>query len=76
MANEEITFYENQKVNICLYLVQHPLKTIEIIQQLPRSFKKLLDQFKNIVVANSNNLERTNVLKYKIHLIHPFPIIA
>ncbi len=29
-----------------------------------------------MIAQHSNNLERTNVLKHKINLIHPFPIIA
>jgi len=43
---------------------------------LPTSVKRLLDQFKKVIAQHNNNLGRTNVLKHKINLIHPFPITA
>ena len=38
--------------------------------------KRLLDQFKDVVAQNKDDLRQTNVLKHKINLIYPFPITA
>jgi len=36
--------------------------------------KWLLDQFKDVVTQHKDDLGRTNVLKHKINLVHPFLI--
>src|SRR6266540_5322487 len=46
------------------------------MNQLSTSVKRLLDQFKDVVAQHKDDVGRTNILKYKINLIHLFPIIA
>jgi len=48
----------------------------QVMVQLPISVKRLLDQFKDVVVQHKDDLGRTNILKHKISLVHPFPITA
>ncbi len=75
-VQENISFYEDEEVNIYLHLANHLLENKEIVKQLPISVKRLLNQFKDIVVTHSNDLKRMNILKHRIHLVYPFLIIT
>ena len=48
----------------------------QVMNQLPVSVKRLLDQFKDVVAQHKDDIGRMNVLKHKINLVHPFPITA
>ncbi len=48
----------------------------QVLNQLPTSVKRLLDQFQDVIAQYKDDLGRTNVLKHKINLVHPFPITA
>ena len=48
----------------------------QVLNQLPTSVKRLLDQFKDVVAQHKDDLGRTNVLKHKINLVYPFSITA
>ena len=72
----EIEFYYDEVENVCLYLAENPVEAKQVLNQLPTSVKRLLDQFKDVVAQHKNNLEGTNILKHKINLVYPFPIKA
>ncbi len=72
----EIEFYYDEVEKVCLHLAENPVKAKQVMNQLPMSVKRLLDQFKDVVAQHKDDLGRTNVLKHKISLVHPFPIIA
>ncbi len=72
----EIEFYYDEVKNVCLHLTENPVETKQVINQLPTLVKRLLNQFKNIVTQHKDDLGRTNILKHKINLIHPFLITA
>ena len=46
----EIEFYYDEVEKVCLYLVENPVEAKQVMNQLPTSVKRLLDQFKNVVV--------------------------
>src|SRR6266498_200068 len=72
----EIEFYYNEVEKVCLHLAENPVKAKQVLNQLPTLVKRLLDQFKDVVAQHKDDLGRTNVLKHKINLVHPFPITA
>src|SRR6266498_2988546 len=72
----EIEFYYDKVEKICFHLAENPVEAKQVMNQLPTSVKRLLDQFKDVIAQHKNDLGRTNVLKHKINLIHPFPITA
>src|SRR6266498_536019 len=72
----EIEFYYNEVEKVCLHLAENPVEAKQVLNQLPASVKRLLDQFKDVVAQHKDDVGRTNVLKHKINLVHPFPITA
>jgi len=72
----EIEFYYDEVEKVCLHLAENPVEAKQVMNQLPTSVKRLLDQFKDVVAQHKDDLGRTNVLKHKINLVHPFPITA
>ncbi len=72
----EIEFYYDEVEKVCLHLAKNPVEAKQVMNQLPVSVKRLLDQFKNVVAQHKDDLGRTNVLKHKINLVHPFSITA
>ncbi len=70
----EIEFYYDKVEKVCLHLAKNPVEAKQVLNQLPTSVKRLLDQFKNVVAQHKNDLGCTNILKHKINLVHPFPI--
>src|SRR6266498_2698218 len=45
----EIEFYYDEVEKVCLHLAENPVKAKQVLNQLPTSVKRLLDQFKDIV---------------------------
>ena len=45
----EIEFYYDEVENVCLHLANHPVEQKQVMNQLPISVKKLLDQFKDTI---------------------------
>src|SRR6266540_2615717 len=72
----EIEFYYDEVEKVCLHLAENPVEVKQVMNQLPTSVKRLLNQFKDVVAQHKDDLRRTNVLKHKINLIHLFPITA
>ena len=72
----EIEFYYDEVEKVCLHLAENPVEAKQVLNQLPTSVKRLLDQFKDVVAQHKDDLGRTNVLKHKINLVHPFLITA
>jgi len=72
----DIEFYYDEEENVCLHLTENLVEAKQVMNQLPTSVKKLLDQFKDVVAQHNNDLKRTNILKHKINLVHPFSITA
>jgi len=72
----EIEFYYDEVEKVCLHLAENPVKAKQVMNQLLTSVKRLLDQFKDVIAQHKDDLGRTNVLKHKINLVHPFPITA
>ena len=72
----EIEFYHDEVESVCLYLANNLIKQKQIINQLPISIKRLLDQFKDVVAQHKDNLGQTNVFKHRINLVYLFPITA
>src|SRR6266540_3959806 len=70
----EIEFYYDEVEKVCLHLAENPVEAKQVLNQLPTSVKRLLDQFKDVVAQHKDDLGRTNVLKHKINLVHPFSI--
>src|SRR6266498_356461 len=73
-AEIELQYDEVEKV--CLHLAENPVEAKQVLNQLPTSVKRLLDQFKDVIAQHRDDLGRTNILKHKINLVHPFPIIV
>ncbi len=46
----KIEFYHDEVENVCLHLVENPMKAKQVLNQLPTSVKRLLNQFKDVVV--------------------------
>ena len=74
--NIEIEFYYDKIEKVYLHLAENLIETKQVLNQLSTLVKRLLEQFKNVVAQNSNDLGQTNVLKHKINLVHPFSITA
>src|SRR6266542_1919920 len=72
----EIEFYYDEEKRVCLHLAENPVEAKQVMNQLPTSVKRLLDQFKDVVTQHKEDVGQTNVLKHKINLVHPFPITA
>jgi len=72
----EIEFYYDEVEKVCLHLAENPVEAKQVMNQLPMSVKRLLDQFKDVVAQHKDDLGRTNILKHKINLVHSFPITA
>src|SRR6266540_1652990 len=72
----EIEFYYDEVEKVCLHLAENPVEAKQVMNQLLTSVKRLLDQFKNVVAQHKDDLGRTNILKHKINLVHPFSITA
>ncbi len=52
----EIEFYYNKVENICLHLAENLVEAKQVLNQLSTSVKRLLNQFKNVVAQNKNDL--------------------
>ena len=52
----EIEFYYNKVKNICLHLAENPVEAKQVMNQLPISVRKLLDQFKNVIAQYKDDL--------------------
>ncbi len=72
----EIEFYYDEVEKVCLYLTENSVEAKHVINQLPTQVRRLLDQFKDVVTQHKDDLGQTNILKYKINLVHLFPITA
>ncbi len=72
----EIEFYYDEVEKVYLHLAENPVEAKQVMNQLPTSVKRLLDQFKDVVAQHKDDLGRTNIFKHKINLVHPFPITA
>ncbi len=72
----KIEFYYDKVEKVCLHLAENPMEAKQVLNQLPTLVKRLLDQFRDMVVQHKDDLEWTNVLKHKINLIHLFLITA
>ncbi len=72
----EIEFHYDEVEKVCLHLAENPVKAKQLMNQLPTLIKRLLDQFKDVVMQHKDDLWWTNILKHKINLIYPFPITA
>src|SRR6266540_2209820 len=72
----EIEFYYDEVEKVCLHLAENSVEAKQVLNQLPTSVKRLLDQFKDVVAQHKDDVGRTNVLKHKINLVYPFPITA
>src|SRR6266540_5770915 len=72
----EIEFYYDEVEKVCLHLTENPVEAKQVMNQLLIAVKRLLDQFKDVVAQHKDDLGRTNILKHKINLVHPFPITA
>ena len=72
----EIEFYYDEVEKVCLHLAENSVEVKQVLNQLPTSVKRLLDQFKDVIAQHKDDVGRTNVLKHKINLVHPFPITA
>ena len=72
----KIEFYYDKVEKVYLHLAENSVEIKQVMNQLPISVKRLLDQFKDVVAQYKDDLGRTNILKHKINLVHPFPITA
>src|SRR6266540_183661 len=72
----EIEFYYDEVEKVCLHLAENPVEAKQVMNQLPTSVKRLLDQFKDVVAQHKDDLGQTNILKHKINLVHLFLITA
>jgi len=46
----EIEFYYDKVEKVCLHLTENLVEAKQVMNQLPTSVKRLLDQFKDVVV--------------------------
>jgi len=53
----EIEFYYNEVEKVCLHLAENPVEAKQVLNQLPASVKRLLDQFKDVVAQHKDDLE-------------------
>jgi len=52
----EIEFYYDKVENVCLHLANNLVEQRQVMNQLPTSVKRLLDQFKDVVAQHKDNL--------------------
>jgi len=52
----EIEFYYDEVEKVCLHLAENLVEAKQVLNQLPTSVKRLLDQFWNIVVQHKDDL--------------------
>ena len=52
----EIEFYYDEVENVCLHLIENLIEIKQVMNQLPTSVKRLLDQFKNVVTQHRDDL--------------------
>ncbi len=52
----EIEFYYNEVEKICLHLAENLVEVKQVMNQLPTSVKRLLDQFKDVVAQHKDDL--------------------
>ena len=45
-------------------------------RKIPKEITGLLNKYSDIIAKDSNDLRRTLLIKHKINLIHPFPIVV
>ena len=45
----KIGFYYDEVENVCFHLAENPVEAKQVMNQLPTSVKRLLDQFKDVV---------------------------
>jgi len=45
----EIEFYYDEVENICLHLAENSVEAKQVMNQLPTSVKRLLNQFRNVI---------------------------
>jgi len=45
----KIEFYYDEVEKVCLHLAENPVEAKQVMNQLPTSVKRLLDQFKDVV---------------------------
>ncbi len=56
-------------------MINYFLDNKKVVEQLFKFIKKILNEFKDIIIKNNNNLKKINILKYKINFIYFFLII-
>src|SRR6266540_7171341 len=52
----EIEFYYDKVEKVCLHLAENPVEAKQVLNQLPTSVKRLLDQFKDVVAQHKDDL--------------------
>ncbi len=52
----EIEFYYDKVEKVYLHLVENLIEIRQVLNQLPTSVKRLLDQFKDVIVQHNNDL--------------------
>ncbi len=52
----EIEFYYDEVEKVCLHLAENSMKAKQVLNQLPTSVKRLLDQFKNMVAQYKDDV--------------------
>ncbi len=52
----EIEFYYDEVEKVCLHLAENPVEAKQVLNQLPTSVKRLLDQFKDVVAQHKDDL--------------------
>ncbi len=45
----KIEFYYDEVEKVCLHLAENPMEAKQVLNQLPISVKRLLDQFRDVV---------------------------
>ena len=52
----EIEFYYDEVKRVCLHLAENPVEAKQVLNQLPTSVKRLLDQFKDVVAQHKDDV--------------------
>ncbi len=52
----EIEFNYDEVEKVCLHLAENPIEAKQVLNQLPTSVKRLLDQFKDVVAQHKDDL--------------------
>ena len=52
----EIEFHYDEVEKVCLHLAENPVKAKQLMNQLPTLIKRLLDQFKDVVMQHKDDL--------------------